>query len=103
VAYALRATPQPAGWPPATDRAEVERAAERAAQRVAAKLLAGPMAELRGAAARGESVDALAVALARLFPADDAAQAAAVVAPPPDALPGLRADLRPPHAARGAA
>jgi|GEM_PF-149970 glutamyl-tRNA reductase len=103
VAYALRATPQPAGWPPATDRAEVERAAERAAQRVAAKLLAGPMAELRGAAARGESVDALAVALARLFPADDAAQAAPVVAPPPDALPGLRADLRPPHAARGAA
>jgi hypothetical protein len=80
--------------------AAVDRTAERAAQRVVAKLLAGPMSELRGAAARGESVEALATTLARLFP--DAAVVPPVVAPVGDALPGVRADLRAPYApARG--
>jgi glutamyl-tRNA reductase len=92
VAYALRGGVQPA--------AAVDRTAERAAQRVVAKLLAGPMSELRGAAARGESVEALATTLARLFP--DAAVVPPVVAPVGDALPGVRADLRAPYApARG--
>jgi glutamyl-tRNA reductase len=42
--------------------------AERAAGRIVAKLLARPMVELRGAAARGEALDDLVVALHRLFP-----------------------------------
>jgi glutamyl-tRNA reductase len=88
VAYALRGT---TAAPQAADRA-----AERAAQRVAAKLLAGPMAELRGATARGESVESLAAALSRLFPGDVATP---VPAPPADALPGVRLDLRAPYAA----
>lgn len=44
--------------------------AERTASRIVAKLLARPMVELRGAAARGESLDDLVVALHRLFPGD---------------------------------
>lgn len=71
--------------------------ADRVARRVVAKLLAGPMAELRGAAARGESVDVLAGALARLFPAAGADVPG--VMPPLDALPGVRAELRPAHVA----
>lgn len=51
--------------------------AERTADRIVAKLLARPMTELRHALARGERVDALAAALARLF-----------AAPPPAALDG---------------
>ena len=43
--------------------------AERTARRIVAKLLARPMAELRGAAARGEAPEELVSALARLFPA----------------------------------
>ncbi len=89
VAFALRGA--------ARARAAAETDAERAARRVVAKLLAGPMAELRAAAARGESVDALAASLARLFPADPAS--APVAVPPADALPGVRAELRPPYAA----
>ena len=46
--------------------------AERAAGRVVAKLLAGPMQELRAVAAAGESADLLVAALARLFPAEGA-------------------------------
>lgn len=45
-----------------------EEAGERAAQRIVAKLLAGPMVELRNAAARGESLEPLISALTRLFP-----------------------------------
>ncbi len=89
VAFALRGA--------ARARGAAETDAERAARRVVAKLLAGPMAELRAAAARGESVDALAASLARLFPAD--AAPAPVAVPPADALPGVRAELRPPYAA----
>jgi glutamyl-tRNA reductase len=42
--------------------------AERTAQRIVAKLLARPMTELRGAAARGEPMDEMLAALTRLFP-----------------------------------
>ena len=42
--------------------------AERTAQRIVAKLLARPMTELRGAAARGEPLDEMLAALTRLFP-----------------------------------
>jgi glutamyl-tRNA reductase len=42
--------------------------AARTAQRIVAKLLARPMTELRGAAARGEPLDEMLAALTRLFP-----------------------------------
>jgi hypothetical protein len=44
--------------------------ADRTAGRIVAKLMARPMVELRGAAARGEPLDDLVVALHRLFPSD---------------------------------
>lgn len=42
--------------------------AARTAERIVAKVLARPMVELRGAVARGESLEELVSALARLFP-----------------------------------
>jgi glutamyl-tRNA reductase len=42
--------------------------AERTAERIVAKVLARPMVELRSAAARGESLEEMVSALARLFP-----------------------------------
>jgi hypothetical protein len=103
VAFAMRETPAALVRRAAAPEGEL---AARTARRVAAKLLAGPMAELRGAAARGERVDDVAAALARLFGVQMPAAAAEPVAgPPADVLPGLRADLRPelrPSTPRGA-
>ena len=45
--------------------------AERTAERIVAKLLARPMTAMRGAALRGEPIDALTTALVRLFAAPD--------------------------------
>lgn len=97
LAYALRETPAAAARRAAAPAGAL---AERTARRVAAKLLARPMAELRGAASRGERVDDVTAALARLFAPAPAAVPDAVVAPPADFLPGLRPDLRPFHVTR---
>jgi glutamyl-tRNA reductase len=51
-----------------------ETVAARTTERIVAKLLARPMVELRGAAARGESLEELVSALARLFPAPPTAR-----------------------------
>jgi glutamyl-tRNA reductase len=45
--------------------------AQRTAERIVAKLLARPMTAMRGAALRGEPIDALTTALVRLFAAPD--------------------------------
>jgi glutamyl-tRNA reductase len=55
--------------------------AERAASRIVAKLLAGPMAALRRAAQRGESLDAQAMMLLEMFTAEPA--------PPTYPVPGV--------------
>jgi hypothetical protein len=95
VAYALRATPQPAGWPPATDRAEVERprTGRRSGWRQAARRPMGRAA--RRPAARGRE--------RRRARGGDRAPVPATPrpaprrsAPPRDALPGC-ARLRAPH------
>jgi glutamyl-tRNA reductase len=98
VAYAMSEAPAAAARRAAAGEGEV---AERTARRVAAKLLAQPMAQLRDAAARGERMDDVAAALARLFAAPlPLAAPDPVAAPPADVLSGVRADLRPFHSAR---
>jgi len=87
--------------------------AERAATRIVAKLLAGPMAALRRAAQRGESLDAQAMMLLEMFTAEPAPatypvagtptpRSTPVVAPPPGAAahPGVAAPSRPATPAR---
>jgi glutamyl-tRNA reductase len=76
-----------------------EAVARRTAQRIIAKLLARPMLELRGAALRGERLDDLTGAIARLFPGEPAD---AHHPPPRDGRPRARADLPIPVGPRAA-